>query len=237
MFRTIVPSSRDRDCAILGVRPGASVREMSRAWRRIARSHHPDKTSAPESVARYDEASSAWSRLTAVPDNAARAPNVSCGISLTLDDVIGGVCPTIEVKRRVVVEKGSGSRICHPRDLLPGGHAVHPCPTCLHQRWGRANACCPTCNTRGVVLRDDRYEYCSESTTHALPIDDRVLSDGWRWVLEGEGPMVPGFVSGDLICVPVFESEAPLAPMREPAATHVATSASPPVRRAQCAQQ
>jgi hypothetical protein len=51
---------------ILGMRRGASAREIRAAYRKLARQHHPDLTSDPESAARMIEVNVAWESLRLV---------------------------------------------------------------------------------------------------------------------------------------------------------------------------
>lgn len=49
--------------AVLGVERGASADEIKRAWRKLARKHHPDLSSAPDAAARMQELNEAWDVL------------------------------------------------------------------------------------------------------------------------------------------------------------------------------
>ena len=189
MLRTPASPSRDRDCAVLGVRPDASVAQDEprlASHRTIAPS---DKTSAPESAARRGgqrrvvsphrrprRRAAGTERLVrrlpdagrrprrGVPDDRGEAPcrgGEGCG------EQHAGLPPARP-------PPSGGARRAPVPYLLAVGGASGPAAVLPDVR-RRSATCCATIATSR-----------SQTTVHVLPIHDcAVFSEGWRWVLEG----------------------------------------------------
>jgi molecular chaperone DnaJ len=211
---------------VLGVAETASAKEITKAYRKLARTHHPDANqSDPSAEERFKEISAAYDVLG---DEARRkeydevrrlgpvggygpggfvAPqrgaDLEAELTLDFEDAVGGMTTTLYLTSDAVCSTCSGSG-------AKPGTTPRTCRVCNgrgvvddNQGLFSFSSPCTACQGRGVVI-DDPCPTCRGSGVERRPREVKVrmpagVADGQRIALKGRGaPGRNGGPPGDL---------------------------------------
>jgi DnaJ-class molecular chaperone len=136
---------------ILGLAPGSELGAVRKAYRRLARRHHPGLHARPEDAARFDQIVAAYRRLALCrvdsPPMVSESP-IGRAFLLMPSSFAGPLEPSRQEVRELVVELGFG-------EAIRGGMV-----SVTLQRELVCFACggggCPECGGRGVKVRLER---------------------------------------------------------------------------------
>ncbi|NTV10767.1 MAG: DnaJ domain-containing protein [Zoogloea sp.] len=196
--------------AILGLKHGASLEEVRRAYKRLAMRWHPDRNPAPDAHAQFSEIRSAYDRLTgnAMQDEEEQAPSGDQNgeshhdhVTLTLEEAAFGATREIVVTSRTPCKNCDGTgRRSYSRTTM--------CGTCFGS--GRVRGAggnlvrCHQCDGRGFITES----LCSSCDGRGWKASDRTLQiqvppgmlAGETLRLAGQGGAAPdgGGQAGDL---------------------------------------
>ena len=171
---------------VLGVARDATDSEIKRAFRSLARKHHPDKNpDDPESEKRFKEVQEAYAVLTnpeerrkydtfghEQPGGSPFGPSGFQGVNISIDDLFGGGFESIFSQ---IFSGGRGPRRSRGRDLLLNHEipfqavmdgyeddieidVLKSCEKCQGTGSGSADGVreCPTCDGRGRIQRIEK---------------------------------------------------------------------------------
>lgn len=136
---------------ILGLTPGAELGAVRRAYRRLARRHHPGLHARPEDAARFDQIVAAYRRLASCRLDSHPvefAPPVARAFLFLASPTLAPVAAPRQEEREMVVEVGFG-------EAIRGGmvsvtlQREQVCPAC-------GGGGCADCGWRGVKVRLER---------------------------------------------------------------------------------
>jgi len=208
---------------LLGVPPNAKTDEIASAFRRRARSEHPDKGGDAENfrklthaknvltdAAKREEYDASLRNGTTYSEDstggAPKPPDQMVQLQISITDAIRGVSRSLRVNRRVACTGCEGSGI---RKGANAAQAYGPCPACRGARMTHMGPC-GACGMSGrAILNGFACTACGgqklihEQANVPFQVPPR-SPDGARIRLHGQAGAMPGQCAGDIvICVRV----------------------------------